>query len=141
MSDKEIVPDIEKDPVGARMNFISAAIQDIALRYTGLEEAPFSVNFRAIHPDGWGMQFTVRDHNGIDGLKKMDATLKGLVKRGFTPNGGYTAPAPQAAQPTPGVTGVNPAWCDIHKVEMKLNTNERGSWYSHKVGETWCKGK
>jgi hypothetical protein len=107
-------------------------------RYTGLEEAPFSVNFRAIHPDGWGMQFTVRDHNGIDGLKKMDATLKGLVKRGFTPNGGYAAPKVDTEE---DMGEVNPAWCTIHKVEMKKWEKEDRSWYSHKVGDEWCKGK
>ena len=30
--------------------------------------------------------------------------------------------------------------CPIHNVPMKKYTKEGRSWYSHKVGDTWCKG-
>lgn len=32
-------------------------------------------------------------------------------------------------------------WCPLHQVQTKLQTNDRGSWYSHQVaGSGWCKG-
>ena len=43
-------------------------------------------------------------------------------------------PSPPAQQPLKG-------WCPIHEVQMKLQTNERGSWYSHQTVEGWCRGK
>ena len=32
-------------------------------------------------------------------------------------------------------------WCAVHNVQMKRQSNDRGSWFSHKVGDTWCRGK
>jgi hypothetical protein len=45
------------------------------------------------------------------------------------------APAPLAA--SQGQEG----WCSKHGIQMKLTTKEGRSWFSHRVGETWCKGK
>ena len=41
------------------------------------------------------------------------------------------------------VRTVAPAgWCPIHQVQMRQQSNERGSWYSHQIaGGGWCKGK
>jgi len=38
-------------------------------------------------------------------------------------------------QPTPE------GWCLVHQCQMKRQTNERGSWWSHKTGDGWCRGK
>lgn len=35
----------------------------------------------------------------------------------------------------------DPSWCPIHKETMRQFTKNGKSWYSHKVGETWCNGK
>ena len=32
-------------------------------------------------------------------------------------------------------------WCPIHKVWMKARTKEGNIWYSHKDGESWCRGE
>jgi hypothetical protein len=54
------------------------------------------------------------------------------------------APAAQAQQahgqaqsaPTPE------GWCALHQVPMELRTNERGSWWSHRLADgSYCKGK
>jgi len=31
-------------------------------------------------------------------------------------------------------------WCGKHAVQMKLNHNAKGSWWSHKTAEGWCHG-
>jgi hypothetical protein len=31
-------------------------------------------------------------------------------------------------------------WCAKHGVQMKLNHNQKGSWWSHKTTEGWCHG-
>jgi hypothetical protein len=87
------------------------------------------------------MQFTFRSREGKEGFKNLKSAIEYLSKQGYTPNGGYAAPAPQAAQPTTNEAGGNPAWCDIHKVEMKKWEKEDRTWYSHKTDEGWCKGK
>jgi hypothetical protein len=50
-------------------------------------------------------------------------------------------PAPPAngqAQPAPTPEG----WCALHQVPMELRTNERGSWWSHRLADgAYCKGK
>ena len=50
-------------------------------------------------------------------------------------------PAPPAngqAQPAPMPEG----WCALHQVPMELRSNERGSWWSHRLADgSYCKGK
>jgi hypothetical protein len=138
---------VEEDEMGEKEETtyfetpIGPQLKKIAEKFTGLEEAPFSVNFRAIHPDGWGCQFTFRAIEGKEGFKNLKAAIEYLEKQGYTPNGGYTAPAP--AQPAQmEAPAEDPGWCDIHKVAMKQYTKDGRSWYSHNIGEgEWCKGK
>jgi hypothetical protein len=47
------------------------------------------------------------------------------------------APAPTPAAPTETPEG----WCAVHHVQMLKQSNQRGSWFSHKTLEGWCKGK
>ena len=54
------------------------------------------------------------------------------------------AAAPKAPAPTNGHQDITPedeSWCPIHQVQMKQYEKEGRYWYSHKVGDTWCKGK
>lgn len=34
-----------------------------------------------------------------------------------------------------------PNWCFIHNCEMKMHEKDGSTWYSHKDGDAWCKGK
>jgi hypothetical protein len=43
-------------------------------------------------------------------------------------------PAPQAASPGEG-------YCPVHRVQMKLHPNAKGTWYSHFVDGAHCKGR
>ena len=45
------------------------------------------------------------------------------------------------ATPPSKAASNDPSWCPIHKETMRKFTKEGQSWYSHKVGETWCNGK
>ncbi len=48
------------------------------------------------------------------------------------------APSPSTAQPAPTPEG----WCALHQVQMELRSNERGSWWSHRLADgSYCKGK
>ena len=49
--------------------------------------------------------------------------------------GGHHQAGPTATVAAP------PGWCAGHKVQMKQQTNERGSWWSHRAPDgSWCKG-
>jgi hypothetical protein len=61
------------------------------------------------------------------------ARLKGLLD---APTGAAGPRAPGAGQPTPE------GWCLIHQTQMTLQSNQRGSWWSHtKPDGGWCKGR
>ena len=47
-------------------------------------------------------------------------------------------PSPATVQPAPTPEG----WCALHQVPMELRSNERGSWWSHRLADgSYCKGK
>ena len=52
---------------------------------------------------------------------------------------------PHVAPPAPQVeptTDTDPSWCPIHRCKMERRTNERGSWYSHRLSSgAYCKGE
>ena len=49
-------------------------------------------------------------------------------------------PTPPELEPT---NDTDPSWCPIHRCKMERRTNERGSWYSHRLsnGNGYCKGE
>jgi hypothetical protein len=50
-------------------------------------------------------------------------------------------PPPRAPQVKP-TTDTDPSWCPIHRCTMERRTNERGSWYSHRLPSgAYCKGE
>ena len=54
---------------------------------------------------------------------------------------GDPTPAPRAPQVEP-TTDTDPSWCPIHRCKMERRTNERGSWYSHRLSSgAYCKGE
>jgi hypothetical protein len=71
------------------------------------------------------------------------AVQQALAAQG-SPNGqapGTPPPAPPSngtAQPAPTPEG----WCALHQAPMELRSNERGSWWSHRLADgSYCKGK
>ena len=54
-------------------------------------------------------------------------------------NGIRKPPTPPALEPT---NDTDPSWCPIHRCKMERRTNERGSWYSHRLSTgAYCKGE
>jgi hypothetical protein len=50
-------------------------------------------------------------------------------------------PPPRAPQVEP-TKDTDPSWCPIHRCKMERRTNERGSWYSHRLPSGgYCKGE
>jgi len=62
---------------------------------------------------------------------KAAATPRNTGKRAESRNAG---PPPQQAAPTSDDHGI----CPIHNVPWRQNTNDRGTWLSHKDGVGWC---
>jgi hypothetical protein len=74
-------------------------------------------------------QLTLRDSNEGRLLQRLAAVLKQY-------------PAPQPA-PQASSQGQGQDWCAVHNVAMRWNEGKEGrkGWYSHRVGDMWCKGK
>ena len=67
------------------------------------------------------------------------AAMKAQATASPTGNGARKPPAPPALEPT---TDTDPSWCPIHRCTMERRTNERGSWYSHRLSSgAYCKGE
>jgi hypothetical protein len=94
--------------------------------------------------------FSLTIHGTIGGHTAM-LTIRGQSPDTFRANvaavrGLLDTPAPDAQPASPGTPPAAPAetpegWCALHGVQMKHQSNQRGSWWSHKVGDTWCRGK
>ncbi len=74
---------------------------------------------------GYPCQFTLRGESGAEVLPQLEAITETLEKLGASPNG-------KSVDET--------AWCTIHNCEMKRRTKNGKVWYSHKVGDKYCKG-
>lgn len=112
----------------------------------GFAEAPFSINACFMTPQGTTPQITMRGETFNALLKQFEQAEESLLKKGWTPatrgyrgNGqGKDVPnsPPTLADGTP-----DPAWCPIHNCAMKRREKDGQVWYSHKVGDSWCKGQ
>jgi hypothetical protein len=122
-------------------------------------EAPASWNTRYVDPNGFECQITLRGDSGSELLEKATNAINYLLKNGCTPYVFYRSGNQQADRKseadkkgntqnngTNGANGSNgtnnnPAWCPIHRCEMKRWDKDGRVWYSHKVDGHWCNGK
>lgn len=86
-----------------------------------LPEAPASANCY-VTLAGRQVQLTLRDQDEGHLLQRLEALLMRF-------------PAEVKPQELPE------GWCPIHQVQMTHQKNAKGSWWSHKTEEGWCKGK
>jgi hypothetical protein len=77
--------------------------------------------------DGREVQWALRDRDEA----RLAVRLEALLAR-------YPLP-----QPVQAASQGQEGWCSIHQVAMRWNEGKEGrkGWHSHRVGETWCKGK
>lgn len=101
-----------------------APVQGTPSTPSPLPEAPASVNVR-LAVQGREVQFTLRDTDEGRLVERLAALL---------------ARFPVEAPTAPPATS-DQGWCSVHSLPMRLNEKEGRTWYSHKVGDTWCKGK
>jgi len=109
-------------------------------------EAPGSMNIRFASSLGFEYMLTVRSFKeqgaGINLLGMIPAIETKLGKLECKPIFGRNNSAAKApAQDTePGEDPAEKA-CPVHNVMMKRRTNDKGSWYSHKLADdSWCNG-
>jgi hypothetical protein len=101
---------------------------------TALPEAPASVNCH-VTIGGRDVQVTLRDTDESRLLQRLEAVLA-LYPLAQAAPGAPAQPSAPEQQPTPE------GWCIVHSVHMTKQTNQRGSWWSHKAHDgAWCKGK
>lgn len=110
----------------------AARPQSAAADTTTLPEAPASANTHLVIA-GHQVQVTLRDTDEDRLLTRLAALLARYPAAAPTP---AAAAPPSPAPPTPE------GWCLIHQTQMKRQSNDRGSWWSHpKDDGGWCRGK
>jgi hypothetical protein len=88
-----------------------------------LPEAPASANVY-LTIQGRKVQLTLRDHDEDSLLIRMESLLTRFPDE-----------TPEPTTPPEG-------WCPIHQVQMKRYSNQKGSWWSHRLENgKWCRGK
>ena len=101
-------------------------------------EYPLSTLCLRLDVDGVGLSWTLRgdDADIAIRLPRVLEYIKRLQARLPRPE-----PARPVAVPAPPLEA-REDYCAIHGVAMVSQSNERGSWFSHRVpGEGWCRGK
>ena len=112
-------------------------------------ESPASWNTKYVSPDGFVCQFTIRADNGTKLLEKTQTAIEFLMENDCIPYYYGNGPRVQenkqdkgkSDQSNPNGNESGPAWCPIHKCEMKRRERDGQVWYSHKVNGAWCKGQ
>lgn len=111
-----------------------------------LPEAAFSLTLKGTI-GGIEAMLTVRGQTAA-AFQANVAAVRGLLDAPQVPAAAPRAPLPQtygasqaekALGPVPAETPEG--WCAVHKVQMLKQANQRGSWWSHKTLDGWCKGK
>ena len=87
-----------------------------------LPEAPASANVY-LTIQGRKVQLTPRDHDENSLLSRMELLLNRFPEE-----------SPEPTTPPEG-------WCPIHQVQMKRYSNQKGSWWAHRIDGKWCRGK
>ena len=112
-------------------------------------EAPASVNIKA-RVQGYDVMITLRGESGADVMPKLKKAIDWLVDNGAAPTGNSgngpakrqtTQQATTTAAPTLPDGSPDPAYCPLHNIVMKRREKDGQVWHSHKVGDSWCRGK
>ena len=132
---------------------VTLELKDLHLIHEGvvMTEAHYSANVIVESKNGFQWQVTVR--RGPEGhIESTMATVEErLLEKGYKPQTRQPAP-----QPTPDIPPTQEAReggtaaedsgdtkpCPVHAgFKLKKQTNDKGTWWSHKTDEGWCHGK
>lgn len=109
------------------LDFSPSTVALVAQEALALPEAPASVNTRLLI-GGREVQLTLRDTDEARLLTRLHAVLAQYP-------GTEPAPRERPAQEAEG-------WCAVHGVQMRQQSNKRGSWWSHRLSDgSYCKGR
>jgi hypothetical protein len=75
--------------------------------------------------------------SAIAAMKRV-TEIGGHAKQVGKPNGNGGQPQQNVAQNLPDD---DPGYCRIHNTAMTRREKDNQVWYSHKVGDDWCRGK
>ena len=127
---------------------VQASVQEaLAGRQPALPEAAFSLCLRG-RLDGQDAQVTIRGATAHEFRANLQATREALesARSLLDPVAEPSFPAPsqpepsQAPQTAPSAETADD-WCGVHNVTMKRQEKNGDIWWSHKVGEKFCRGK
>ena len=75
----------------------------------------------------------------------VQALIQQAVQQALAAANGQAPGTPPPAPPSNGTAqqaSTPEGWCALHQVPMELRSNERGSWWSHRLADgSYCKGK
>src|SRR6266446_10251845 len=110
-----------QEPVIEAQPAVTAETAQVPVQHT---EAPASVNFHTTLA-GRQVQITLRDTDETRLLARLETLLQRF---------------PVVEEPREHAQKED--WCSKHNVQMKLNHNKKGSWWSHKTNDgQWCNKK
>jgi hypothetical protein len=75
--------------------------------------------------------------------EQIAAAVQAALKTQAAPTNpnGQRQPSPRDPMVAP-TNDIDPSWCPIHRCKMERRSNERGTWYSHRLGSgAYCKGE
>jgi hypothetical protein len=75
--------------------------------------------------------------------EQIAAAVQAALKAQAAPTNpnGQRQPPPRDPMVAP-TNDTDPSWCPIHRCQMQRRTNDRGSWYSHRLDSgAYCKGE
>ena len=101
-------------------------------------EAPASFNVRAISPQGYDIQLTLRSEQAGELMPRVLTCLEWLEQQGFRPTGqGRAQPSSNGHH-----SGGNAPTCPTHNRPMKQSQHRPGEWFcTVKVSEDGGDGK
>jgi len=109
-------------------------------------EAAFSATARLVDENGVSWLLTFRDGVTLEEARKAWAVATtvtaGLIEHGMAPEGnGHSNEAANGNGNGKAEVKADPSWCPIHSVTMGKHEKNGATWYSHKAGDAWCRGK
>jgi hypothetical protein len=110
------------------------------------QEAPASWNVKYLM-QGYDCLLTIRAESAkelLDGTPKVLAWLQANGAEPTRPSYQPASPNGQASSTEPPKMpdgSTDPTWCAIHSIAMKRHEKDGQVWFSHKVGDSYCRGK